>query len=88
MVSRRLILTSTYSQNSFIMEEQLEIDDITTIAIIVEINGNAHQIMSTKENKALMLNMLARMDGGLKLSTEMEPIEFVYRERIMHPVKP
>lgn len=53
------------------------IDDIETIAILVQIKGNSHQVLTTKENKEVLLRMLSSLDGGLKLDTALAPVEFV-----------
>lgn len=52
-------------------------DDIKTVVIIVEFNnGNAHQVLTTKENKKILIGLLATMDNGLKLSETLEPVTF------------
>jgi len=49
--------------------------DIKTVLILVEFeNGNAHQVLATKEHKKIMIDLLATMSGGLKLSEEIEPL--------------
>lgn len=54
----------------------MTINDITTIAILVEIDGDCHQVLASSENKKLMLTMLAQMSDGLKLSDVIEPVKF------------
>lgn len=50
---------------------------ITTIAILVELdNGNAHQVLASKEMKEIILNFLTQEDGKLRLSDRIEPITF------------
>ena len=54
-----------------------EFEDIETVVIIVAFkDGSAHQVLSTKENKSLALNLLTRLDGKLSLDKELHPIEF------------
>lgn len=51
---------------------------IKTIAVLVELeNGNAHQLLATKEQKITALHFLKNEETGyLQLSEEIEPIEF------------
>jgi hypothetical protein len=57
------------------MEKQFE--NIKTVVVLVEFeDGSVHQVLASAENKSLALNMLARLQGKLMLSKEMEPIEF------------
>ena len=49
--------------------------DIKTILILVEFeDGNAHQVLSTKEHKKMAIDFIATLDGTLKLSDEIEPL--------------
>lgn len=51
--------------------------DFKTIAILVELeDGSAHQVLATKENKHLVIDMLSTMEGGLKISERIEPVTF------------
>jgi len=55
----------------------MDFDDIEHVAILVQLkNGEAHQVLSTPENKQIMLSLLAKMDDGLKLSKEIESVTF------------
>lgn len=56
--------------------KQITIEDITTVLIIVQFeDGSAHQVLSTAENKMIMLRMLSLADGGLKLDKELMPVQ-------------
>lgn len=51
-------------------------DQINKIAILIETeNGCGYQILATKEDKKLALTMLAKLQGGLKVSKPIKPIE-------------
>lgn len=51
-------------------------ENIKTVLILVELdNGNAHQVLATKENKKLALTILAQMEGKLLLDAELVPFE-------------
>lgn len=49
---------------------------ITSIAILVEIDGNCHQVLASKEHKELMLTFLSGLTDGIKVSEELMPVEF------------
>lgn len=54
----------------------MTISDIETIAILVQVDGNCHQVLTSKENKQLLITMLSGMDDGLNLSDKIEPVKF------------
>lgn len=56
----------------------MDLSDIKIVAILVEMeNGNAHQVLTSKENKDILIRLLANMDGGtLRLSEEIMPVKF------------
>lgn len=55
----------------------MDLNDIECIVILVQLkNGNAHQVLTTKENKEIALNIIAASDGKLCLDEELEPITF------------
>lgn len=58
----------------------MTIENIETIAILVQIDGNCHQVLTTKKNKEAMLLMLAGLDGGLTLDQQIEPLTFEYKK--------
>lgn len=53
--------------------------EITSIAIVVEIDGNCHQVLASKENKELMLKFLSGLTDGIKVTEELCPVEFKKR---------
>lgn len=56
--------------------KEITIEDIKQVLIIVSFeDGSAHQVLSTPENKNIMLRMLAVADGGLKLDKELMPVK-------------
>ena len=62
----------------------MKTDDIEKVVIIVEFNnGNAHQVLTTKENKKILIGLLATMDNGLKLSGTLEPVAFTTANHIL-----
>lgn len=56
----------------------MDLEDIDTIVILVQLkNGNAHQVLTTKENKKIALQIITASDGGkLALDKELMPITF------------
>lgn len=53
------------------------IDDIETVAVLVQFkNGDAHQVLASKEMKKVMLHMLVSEKGTLSLSEAIEPVQF------------
>jgi hypothetical protein len=53
----------------------LEIEDIESILIIVQFkDGNAHQVLTSKENKEVAIHMIAAADGRLALDKELAPM--------------
>jgi len=61
--------------------EELEFKNIGKIAILVEFNdGKAHQVIASKENKKIFLELLAQCEGALNLSKEIEPIEILLKD--------
>ena len=55
----------------------MNLTDISKIVILVELkNGNAHQVLTSKENKEFALQLIATADGKLSLDKELAPIEF------------
>ena len=55
----------------------MNLTDISQIVILVELkNGNAYQVLTSKENKEIALQIIATADGALRLDKELEPIEF------------
>lgn len=59
---------------------EMKIDDIELVAIIVQFkDGNAHQVLASNENKQIYLRMLATMEGSLKLTKEILPVEFTLK---------
>lgn len=56
-------------------------DDIETILIIVQFkDGSAHQVLTTKENKKIAVQMIALADQGLKLDKELAPIILEHKQ--------
>lgn len=55
-------------------------EGIDKILIIVEYKGNAHQVLASKDNKELVLQMLSSLENGLKLDKELEPYELKYNK--------
>lgn len=54
----------------------MKMSDIETVLIIVQFkNGSAHQVLTTKENKEIAVQMIALADNGLKLDKELMPVE-------------
>lgn len=48
---------------------------IEKILIIIELdNGAAHQVLASKENKDLMIQMIGKLENGIALDKELEPI--------------
>lgn len=56
---------------------ELKISDIELVVILVQVNGKPHQVLTSKENKDILITMLSTWDNGLKLDTALAPIEFV-----------
>lgn len=49
--------------------------DFKKIIILVETKeGVAHQVLSSDENKRIMIDLLATMDNGIKLSPKINPV--------------
>ena len=56
--------------------------DIKKIAILIEFeNGNAHQVLASMDDKRIILDLLASMTGGLKVSDRIEPVIFELCEK-------
>lgn len=56
--------------------KEMEITDIDVICILVQLkNGNAHQLLTTKENKRIAIELIGRMDGKLSLSEEIASVK-------------
>jgi hypothetical protein len=50
--------------------------EIEKILILVETaDGAPRQVLASKQNKEIALQMLGRLEGGIKLTTAFEPIE-------------
>lgn len=62
------------------METDLTINDIEQLVVIVQINGNAHQVLLSKQDKELTKHFLANLQGGLKLASEMMPLKFEFKK--------
>lgn len=61
---------------------EITYEDVNTIAIFIQLkNGNAHQVLASKENKHLALTLLAKLESGLKLTTEIEPVQFKLKKK-------
>lgn len=59
----------------------MDLNDIEVIVILVQLkNGNAHQVLTTKENKEIALQIIAANDGKLSLDKELAPITFKTKE--------
>ncbi|MFM9825332.1 hypothetical protein [Flavobacterium sp.] len=59
----------------------MEIEDIEVIVMIVQFkDGSAHQVLTTKENKKIALQIIASADGKLTLDKELAPVIFEYKE--------
>ena len=55
----------------------MDIKDINKIVILIELKkGNIHQVLTSRENKEIVLRIIASADNGLKVDKELEPIEF------------
>lgn len=52
------------------------INDITKTVLIVELNGNCHQVLLSADDKKALLLMACWMTDGLKISGELMPIKF------------
>lgn len=56
-------------------------DDIEMVVIIVQFkDGSAHQVLTTKENKEIAVQMIALADQGLKLDKELMPMTFEFKK--------
>jgi len=59
----------------------MEIEDIEVIVMIVQFkDGSAHQVLTTKENKRVALQIIANADGKLTLDKELAPVIFEYKD--------
>lgn len=59
----------------------MNISDIQKIVILIETpEGNAHQVLASKENKEICLQILAQAEGGLRVTKEIMPIEFIEKQ--------
>jgi hypothetical protein len=56
----------------------MSFDEIETIVILVQKNGSAHQVLTSKENK-VALRMIAIQDESLKLDKEIMPVVFTIK---------
>jgi len=58
------------------------LDDIETVSVLVQFkNGDAHQVLTSKEMKHLMLRMLIDPDTNtLMLSEAIEPVQFIIKK--------
>jgi hypothetical protein len=56
----------------------MSFDEIETIVILVQQNGSAHQVLTSKENK-VALRMIAIQDESLKLDKEIMPVVFTIK---------
>jgi len=52
------------------------LNDIEQLVVIVQLNGNCHQVLLSKEDKELVKHFIANMTGGLKLTEELMPVKF------------
>lgn len=51
-------------------------NEIARVLIIVELkNGNAHQLLATRENKKLAVDLLGQMEGAIRLDKKLVPFE-------------
>lgn len=58
----------------------MDIEDIEIIFLAVQLkDGSAHQVLTSKQNKEILLQVLAGMDGNIKLDKEIEPITLEYK---------
>jgi hypothetical protein len=72
------ILGFFYSLNKL---TKMEIEDIEVIVMIVQFkDGSAHQVLTTKENKRIALNIVASADGKLTLDKALAPVIFEYAD--------
>ncbi len=55
-------------------------NQITKVVILVEIEGKCHQVISSKENKQVFIELLANSREGLRLTQPIEPIEFQFTQ--------
>lgn len=52
---------------------------IKKIIVLVELeNGNAHQVLASREQKEICLSLLSTEDGVLRLSSEIEAVSIRY----------
>lgn len=56
------------------IETDLTLDDIEQLIILVQIKGNCHQVLLSKDDKKVVQHFIATMTSGLKLSQELQPI--------------
>jgi hypothetical protein len=61
-------------------KKEYTIQDIEQTVIIVQINGNAHQVLISKEDKEVIIQMINGLTNGLKLSEEMMPVTFEFKQ--------
>jgi len=57
--------------------------DIEKLVIIVQLNGNCHQVLLSKDDKELIKHFIANMTNGLKLSEQLMPVKFEPYEATM-----
>lgn len=54
--------------------------EISRIVVLVEFNtGAVHQVLSSREKKQLLIQMLTNDEGVLQVTAEIEPFEFQFK---------
>ena len=56
--------------------KEYTLKDIEEMAVIVQLNGNCHQVLISPENKEILKVFISGMTNGLRLSDACEPITF------------
>lgn len=49
--------------------------DIEEIVVLVQIDGNCHQVYMSKEDKESLKHLISNLTNGMKLSSELMPVK-------------
>jgi len=59
----------------------MTLENVESIVVLIQLkDGSAHQVLTTKTNKIIALQMIATADNGLKVDKELKPIVFETKE--------
>lgn len=67
------------------MEKTLS--DIEQLVIIVQIDGNCHQVLLSQDDKEIIKHIIANMQGGFRVTEQLMPIVFESAKQALSAAK-